>query len=72
MCSCINTANKFLREHNGRVKEHMGFTGKMQLTSMLAVQTEKVDPKRKGPPLLVASHCPMCGEAFPKRESVTK
>lgn len=32
MCDCIRTANKFLREHNGRVKEHMGFTGKMQLT----------------------------------------
>jgi len=73
MCSCIATANKFLRDHNGRVKEHMGFTGKMKLTSMLAVQTEKIDPKkRKGPPLLVASFCPMCGEKFPERESVSK
>lgn len=72
MCDCIAAANKLMRDQNGRVKEEVGFTGKMKLTRMLFVPTEKIDPKsRKRPPPLLATHCPMCGEAFPKLESVS-
>lgn len=64
MCGCRSRLNELLKPRNGRLA--FGFTfdnGKMDLSPPL-IETEKLVPRGKKPPTVVAMFCPFCGEKY--------
>jgi len=67
MCDCRTKVDADLESKNARLA--FGFTfdnARMDLSPPL-VWLEKINPRGKKPPILMASHCPFCGDKFPER-----
>lgn len=64
MCDCIAVINDELRKRNTKLAFGFSFSdGEMKLHSII-IQTETTTPgkRRIKPPLVLASHCPFCGD----------
>lgn len=67
-CSCIAKVDEMMAPLNGRLGTRFTAdrTGLLQ-TAVLTV--EKVDPRGKKPPGLLAKFCPICGMAYEPPET---
>lgn len=65
MCGCRSRINAGLESRNARLAS--GFTvwpeGAMDLAPVF-VTLEKINPRGKKPPTLLATFCPFCGEKY--------
>lgn len=65
MCDCIGKINDVLRPHNTEL------TVPLFGPQRLFVTTNKIDPKKRGRPMLMfVTHCPFCGEKVPDHDSL--
>lgn len=69
-CSCIAVIDEKLAPLNGRLSVRFTAerTGVLLSTALLVV--EKVNPRGKKPPGLLAKFCPICGTAYEPPETV--
>lgn len=64
MCDCRTRIDADLKDRNARLA--FGFTfsdGKMELAPPM-IMLEKLNPRGKKPPTLLATFCPFCGTKF--------
>jgi hypothetical protein len=64
MCECRKLMNERLADKNARLA--FGFTfggGHMGLTPPI-IETEKLKPRGKKPPIVLATFCPFCGVKY--------
>lgn len=65
MCDCRTKIDADLAKRNARLAFGFTFTSKKMEVSPPLIWLEKIEPRGKKPPILMASHCPFCGERFP-------
>jgi hypothetical protein len=69
MCDCRKRINESLAPKNARLA--YGFTignGAMDISPPL-IELEKIAPRGKKPPILMATFCPFCGEKLSSDEN---
>lgn len=69
MCECRKRMNEKLAPLNARLA--FGFTfggGHMDLSPPM-IETERLKPRGKKPPIILATFCPFCGEKYEKDEA---
>jgi len=70
MCACNNVINEKLKLHNAKLAGAFSIdAGKLEGHSII-ITTETTTPgrRRKSVPLVLASHCPFCGEKLQKED----
>lgn len=76
MCNCIDTVNEKLKDRNTRltIPMRLWFKGDPEPPPGLFITTEQIETGRGKPKavLMVASHCPFCGERYvaPEKEGM--
>ena len=66
MCKCAMKLNEQLKPHNYRLTRNM-LEGD---SAPMLIEIHKIETKKRTPSMsMVASHCPCCGKAYPKRKT---
>lgn len=66
MCDCRTRVDGHLKDRNARLVVGFIATGSTLDLSPPLIAIEKINPRGKKPPHLVASYCPFCGEHLTK------
>ena len=64
MCECREKINKKLAEKNARIAGGFMLGGSTMTVTPPMIETEKLVPRGKRPPIVLATYCPFCGEKF--------
>ena len=67
-CTCIEKVDEMFAPLNGRVGTRFTADSNGLLSTVMLV-TEKVNPRGKKPPGLLAKFCPICGTAYTPPET---
>jgi hypothetical protein len=66
MCECRARIDASLEAKNARLAAGFVHKGATLELSPPLIELEKINPRGKKPPILMASYCPFCGEHFEK------
>lgn len=65
MCDCRARIDADLESRNARLAFGFMVDANQLSVSAPMIMTEKVKPRGKKPPIILASYCPFCGVKFP-------
>lgn len=67
MCDCVSKINRMLAEYNTQIDLVDTVNMKSgQFEQRMRIPSSRIDTrKRKGPMMVFATFCPMCGEMYP-------
>lgn len=68
MCDCRTHVDADLAGRNARLAFGFTFSSRKMDISPPLIELEKINPRGKKPPILMASYCPFCGKRFPKEK----